>query len=104
MSEPNQELEALRHLLEIEKQASVLVDSAEAEAEKIMSKSHADYNAEYKSKADVLAAQLDAEFKKSNEKIIQKHKDALEDYKKEFAARPLNKKALFDVLDKLVLA
>ena len=104
MSEMNQELAAIQHLLEIEKQASSLIDSAKIDADQYISKAHAEYNAAYKEKVELLSKELDADFQKKHDEILQKYKDEVEAYKSSYASKPQNKEAFFDLLNKLLFA
>ena len=104
MSEVNQELAAIQHLLEIEKQAASLIDSAKIEADQFVSQAHAEYNAAYKEKVEVLSKELDADFQKRHDEILEKYKDEVESYKSSYSAKPQNKEALFSLLDKLLFA
>jgi vacuolar-type H+-ATPase subunit H len=104
MSEVNQELAAIQHLLEIEKLAASLIDSAKIEAEQCISKAHAEYNAAYKEKVEILSSELESDFQKKHDEILKKYQDEVEAYKTSFAAKPLNKEALFSLLEKLLIA
>ena len=48
MAEINMEIDAINHLLEVEKNASALINDAAQEADRRLSDAHAKYNAEYK--------------------------------------------------------
>ena len=104
MAEINQELAALQHLLEIEKQAASLIDSAKIDADKILSKAHSDYNSAYKARVEELSVQMDADYKKKHDEILEKYKQEVETYKNQYASKPLNKASLFAALEKLLFA
>lgn len=104
MSEVNQELAAIQHLLEIEKQASSLIDSAKIEAEQYISKAHAEYNTAYKEKNEALSREIEADFQKKHDEIAKKYKDEVDSYKTSYASKPQNKEAFFSALEKLLFA
>ncbi|MBR1639507.1 MAG: hypothetical protein IJ688_08990 [Treponema sp.] len=104
MSEVNQELAAIQHLLEIEKQAASLIDSAKIDAEQYVSKAHAQYNLAFKEKVEELSSELEADFNKKHNEIEKKYKDEIDSYKASYSSKPQNKEALFSLLEKLLFA
>jgi len=104
MSDVNQEFAAIQHLLEIEKQAAYLIDTAKIDAEEELSKAHAEYNRIYKERLESLNKEMAEDFQKKYDQIQTKYKDEVDSYKASFSARPQNKEALFSLLEKLLFA
>jgi len=104
MAENNPELDAIKHLLEVEKNASALINDAKTEADKRLSEAHLKYNSIYKEKYDQLVAHLDDDFKKSHEQIEAKYNKELDDYKASIEAKSQDKKSFESLLDKLLMA
>ncbi|MCR4580273.1 MAG: hypothetical protein K5681_08000 [Treponema sp.] len=104
MSDVNQEFAAIQHLLEIEKQASYLIDTAKVDAEEELSKAHAEYNADFKEKVESLNKEMAEDFQKKHNQIQKKYEDEVNEYKAAFSARPQNKEAFFSLLEKLLFA
>ncbi len=104
MAENNPELDAIKHLIEVEKTASSLINDAKTEADKRLSEAHLKYNSQYKEKYDQLVAHLDDEFKKSHDQIEAKYKKELDDYKASIEAKSQDKKSFESLLEKLLLA
>jgi len=86
----NSEIDAIKHLLEVEKNASTLIDYAKIEADKRIAEARSKYNSEYKSKYDKIAAELEAAYQKNLESITEKYKSEIEDYKKSLENKPQN--------------
>ena len=55
MAENNTEIDAINHLLEVEKNASALINDAAQEADRRLSEARSKYNSEYKTRYDVNA-------------------------------------------------
>lgn len=104
MAEINPELDAINHLLEVEKNASALINDAQVEADKRLLEARAKYNIEYKTKYDSIAAEMEKEYLKQHDEIEAKYKKEIEDYKASLENKPQNEKAFTDLLEKLILA
>lgn len=98
----NVELEIINHLLEVEKNASILIDDAKIEADRRTSEAKAEYNQEYKEKFDVLAAEKDKAYHEKMQQITEKHAAAMEEFKKSYENLPQNKENLKALLEKLL--
>ncbi len=75
------EINVIDHLLDVEKDASVLVSDAQMESAKRLASARSQADSEYKKQYDILIASLENQYKKDAETITQKHADALNSYK-----------------------
>lgn len=101
MAEENLEIDAIKHLLEIEKEASALIDDAKIEAEKRVSKAKSQYNEEFKKEYDSLMQKLESQYNSNCEEINKKYQDEFEGYKESLKHKKLNKDDFFKMLDSL---
>ena len=104
MAENNTEIDAINHLLEVEKNASALIHDAAMEAERRLSQARAKYNADYKERYDEVASQLEAEYQNNHKQIEEKYSQEIENYKDSLAAKPQNSEAFSSLLDKLIFS
>lgn len=81
MAEDNTELNVITHLIQVEKEASALINDALSEADKRISSAKASYNASYKEKYEVLIKNLEENYKEESQKIQENHKKEIQDYK-----------------------
>ena len=101
MAENTLEIDAINHLLEVEKNASALINDAAQEAERRLSQARAKYNSEYKTRYDEVALKLENEYQINHQKIAEKYQKEIETYKESLAAKPQNTEAFSSLLDKL---
>ncbi|SEQ89003.1 (H+)-ATPase G subunit [Treponema bryantii] len=104
MAENNTEIDAINHLLEVEKNASMLINDAAMEAERRLSQARAKYNSEYKARYDEVASKLESEYQNNHKQIEDKYNKDIETYKESFAAKPQNSEAFSSLLDKLIFS
>jgi len=104
MAETNVELDAINHLLEIEKQASGLISDAQIEADKRIAEARAKYNSEYKAKYETVAADLEKKYQDDYAAVTKKYADEIEVYKKSLEEKNQNKEDFKKVVEKLLLA
>lgn len=102
MAETTAEIDAINHLLEVEKNASTLINDAAQEAERRLSAARAQYNSEYKAGYDKAAGDLEAQYLENQKTIEKKYNDELEAYKQSLAAKPQNFESFSKLLDTLV--
>ena len=100
MAEQNLELDAIKHLLEVEKNASVLIGDAKIEADKRLADARLKYNSEYKEKYDVIASELESDYQNKLKEITSKYKSEIEEYRKSLENKPQNDEAFNALLDK----
>ena len=85
----NPELDAINHLLEIEKNASILVNEAHVEA--------------YKDNLEKISEELEIEYQNKIDSISKKYADEFNEYKLSLEKKVLNKKDFSVLLEKLLL-
>lgn len=103
MATENPELDAINHLLEIEKKASILVNDAHIESDKRVSQARTKYSADYKEKIEKITAEMESEYQKKLVEITKKYDDDLTGYKSSLEQKNQNKKEFSDLLEKLLL-
>ena len=104
MAENTTEIDAINHLLEVEKNASALINDAAMEADRRLSQARAKYNSEYKARYDDVAAKLEAEYQADHKSLEEKYNKEIEDYKESLAAKPQNYEAFSSLLNKLAFS
>lgn len=104
MSDTNTEIDAINHLLEVEKNASALINDAAQEADRRLSEARAKYNSEYKARYDEAAARLEAEYQDNHNKTAEKYQKEIDSYKESLAAKPQNSEAFSSLLDRLLFS
>ena len=102
MAENTSEIDALNHLLEVEKNATALINDAAEESDRRLAEARAKYNAEYKARYDEQAAKLESEYQKTHEQISEKYQKEIDSFKESLASKPQNSKAFSELLDRLV--
>ncbi len=102
MAETTAEIDAINHLLEVEKNASALISDAAAEADRRLAQARSKYNLEYKAGYEKTASDLEADFNQNQKIIEKKYNDELETYKASLAAKPQNFEDFSRLLDKLI--
>lgn len=102
MADINMEIDAINHLLEVEKNASALINDAAQEADRRLSDAHSKYNTEYKLRYDEVASRLEAEYQQNHNQIAEKYQKEIDSYKESLAAKPQNYEAFSALLDKLI--
>lgn len=104
MAETNPELDAINHLLEVEKKASALIKDAMIESEKRLSDAHLKYNSQYKARYDELVSGLESAYQTKHAEIEAKYQKEMDDYKADIESKPLDKQSFDNLLDKLLFA
>lgn len=104
MAETNVELDTIKHLLDIEKEAATLIDEAKIEADKRVLRAKTEYNEQYKKEYDALTERLESEYNQNCAQINKKYEDELEDFKKSLADIPLNTQDFNKTLEQIFFA
>ena len=104
MAENNTEIDAINHLLEVEKNASALINDAAQEADRHLSEARSKYNSEYKPRYDEIAARLEAEYQENHKETEEKYQKEIESFKESLAAKPQNYDAFSSLLDQLMFS
>lgn len=104
MAENTMEIDAINHLLEVEKNASALINDAAQEADRRLSDAHSKYNAAYKQRYDAVTAELEVEYQTNHTQIAEKYQKEIDTYKESLAAKPQNYEAFSSLLDSLLFS
>ena len=104
MAENTVEIDAINHLLEVEKNASALINDAAQEADRRLSEARAKYNAEYKTRYEEITARLEAEYQDNHNKTAEKYQKEIDSFKESLAAKPQNYEAFSSLLDSLMFS
>lgn len=104
MSDTNPELDAIKHLIQVESKASELVKNASDEAEKRLSDARTTYNNQFKEKYDAAIVSLNEEYNHKIEEIKADHEKQIEDFKSTLENRSQNKSEFSKLLEKLLFA
>lgn len=102
MAETTAEIDAINHLLEVEKNASTLINDAAQEADRRLSAARAKYSSEYKERYEKAAGELETKYLENQKSIEKKYNDELEAYKQSLASKSQNFEAFSKLLDTLV--
>ncbi len=102
MADNTTEIDAINHLLEVEKNAAALISDAAEEADRRLTQARAQYNSEYKARYDKEAARLESEYQAEHEKIAEKYQKEIDSYKESLAAKPQDSSAFAATLDRLI--
>ena len=94
--------EVLGHLLEIESEAAVLVDEAQAEADRRVTEAEKQNRISYDERFREESEKLEKEFLQSKELARQRYQEELEAYKKEISSISVNTERFSALLDSLV--
>lgn len=100
----NPELDVINHLLEVEKNASCVIDNAKVEADKRITDAKAKYNQEYRSKYEVLSDEKEKAYQEKIKVLAENHKVEVEDFKKSLETKPQNKEQFNKLLESLLFA
>ena len=98
----NPELDAINHLLEIEKNASILVNEAHIESDKRISQARTQFSAKYKENLEKITEELESEYKNKMDSISKQYEDEFAEYKSSLEKKVQNKKDFSELLDKLL--
>lgn len=102
MAENTSEIDAINHLLEVEKNAAALISDAAEEADRRLTQARAKYNQEYKSRYDQKASRLEKEYQEAHEKIAEKYQKEIDSYKASLEAKPQDTAAFAETLNRLI--
>ena len=102
MAEKNSELDAINHLLEIEKDAAILIDDAKIEADKRINEAKGQYNAKYKEQYDKIVSELDSKYHSSMDDISEKYNKEINAYKTQLEEKKQDETGFSSLLDKLL--
>ncbi|GHV86419.1 hypothetical protein AGMMS50230_20270 [Spirochaetia bacterium] len=93
----------LQHLLEIEANAAVLVDDAQAEADRRIKAAEEQNRLLYEKQYQSLVAELEAEYGKEQTALKARYEQSLDEYRQSLDALPLDKGAFSALAYSLLL-
>lgn len=102
MAEKNEQIDAIYHLLGIEKKASLLIEETLKDSEEQIGKSHSEYNLLYKEKYGKIIENLQ---KKYEEDLCTKkleYESELKSYQSEMENKNQHEEDFYKLLDKLL--
>ncbi len=102
MAEKDVEMGVIEHLLQVEKDASSLIDDAVREADSRIAAAKSRYNAEYKNRYDAMIGKLDSDYNAEIQNLKDSHKKLLENYEAEMRSRPRHQEEFNELLDRLL--
>ena len=97
------EINVITHLLQVENDASSLVNESQAEADKRIAFARSQADSKYKTEYEQIIAKRDSEYNEKIKSIKELHKKTLQDYKTSIEQIPQNIEA-FNLFLKKVLA
>jgi ethanolamine utilization cobalamin adenosyltransferase len=97
------EQDVLRHLLDVESRASVLVDDAQAEADRRIAESEKQYRARYDEEYGREAAELESRYEGDLGAVKEHYKQQLDAYRNSLAAIPVYRGDFASRVEKLLL-
>ncbi len=104
MAETNKEMDAIYHLLEIEKKASSIVNGALKVREEKLAEVHSEYNRLYNEKYAQVVKKLEEKYQIELQKTAQKYEKDIELYKQELEEKPQDQERFNELLEKLLFA
>jgi selenocysteine lyase/cysteine desulfurase len=96
------EQDVLRHLLELESQASALVDDAQAEADRRVSENEKENRARYDEQYGREAAELNGNYEKQVQAVKEEYQRQLEAYRDSITALPVHGDAFAALAESLL--
>ena len=102
MAETNKEMDAIYHLLEIEKNASSIVNEALKNREEKLAEVHSEYNRLYNEKYAQVVKKLEEKYQVELQKKADEYAEDIEKYRQELEEKPQNEEAFCALLDKLL--
>ena len=102
MSEVNSEIEIINHLLEVEKNASILLDDARKEAERRVLEAKNKANEEFQKEYEKTLAKAEADYNLEMKKIDEKHEQIIAEYKESLCKKSVDKDNFFNYVDSLL--
>ena len=102
MAETNKEMDAIYHLLEIEKKASSIVNEALKKREDKLAEVHSEYNRLYNEKYAQVVKKLEEKYQVELQKKADEYAEDIEKYRQELEEKPQNDQEFFALLDKLL--
>lgn len=103
MADSNSQIDILNHLLEVEKDVSILVEQAVADAEKKVSEAKVTANAMFQEKNALAQTELENDFQQQLQAVKNNREKKIQDFTNNLHNRPLHSNALNACLDALLI-
>ena len=103
MADEKDELKMITHLLDVEKEANVLIAQAMEEAANKTNAARAKYNEEYKQKTEIIIEELKSKFEASVKEVSDDHSRQIKEFEASLDAKEQHYSDFKQLLDKLVL-
>lgn len=103
MADEKDELKMINHLLDVEKEANVLISQAMEEAAKKTSEARARFNEEYKQKIDAIIEELKNKYEASVKEVSDDHANQILKFEKSLDAKEEHYGDFKQLLDRLLL-
>lgn len=100
MAEKSEENNVLIHLIQVEKDASCLIDEALKDAETKLSQSRSDYNQKYKEKYEAIVTELEERFREKTAELKNEHEKCIQEFKDSLINKNQDKQAFNSLLNK----
>lgn len=101
MAENKSEIDVLNHLLEVEKEASLLIEKAVEESVQKVSAAKSNANSILQEKSSQIQKELESEYQAKNQQITEKHSSILSEYESQLKNRKQNTKKFNSLLKDL---
>ncbi len=97
-----EEIDVIQHLIEVEKEAALVIHEAQDEADSRIAAARAKADAEFKAQYSVMYEQLEGEAKEKMANAKSAHDTAISQYKQSLESTPKNKEAFSALMDSLL--
>jgi F0F1-type ATP synthase membrane subunit b/b' len=104
MADNNEEINVIAHLLQVEKNASLLIDNALKEAEQKLAQARSQANLEFKQKYEACVGNLENEYNQKLNEIQTEHDKLFDDFKESLQSQPKNNARFNNLLESLLFA
>lgn len=102
MGEVNSQIDILNHIIEVEKEVSVLIENATADAEKKVAEAKQIANAEFQEKNAVIQRDLEKTYEANLLEINNNRDNAIQSFINQLQSKKQSQRNLNAVLDKLL--
>lgn len=103
MADEKDELKMINHLLDVEKEANVLISQAMEEAARKTTEARAKFNEEYKQKIDAVTEELKNKYDASVKEVSDDHSGQIQKFEASLDAKEQHYSDFKQLLDRLLL-
>ena len=104
MADSSEEINVIAHLLQVEKNASLLIDNALKEAEQKLAQTRSQANLEFKQKYEDCVSNLETEYNQKLNEIQSEHDKLFNDFKDSLQSQPKYNAEFNNLLETLLFA